>query len=44
MTTSLLRVTALLVPGAAAWAAFRRIPLTEREFRRIARNVAPYLR
>jgi hypothetical protein len=27
-----------------AWAAFRRLPLTEREFRRIARNVAPYLR
>lgn len=27
-----------------SWAAFRRIPLTEREFRRIARNVAPYLR
>jgi hypothetical protein len=27
-----------------AWAAFRRLPLTEREFRIIARNVAPYLR
>ncbi|HKP77293.1 MAG TPA: amidohydrolase family protein [Longimicrobiaceae bacterium] len=27
-----------------AWAAFRRLPLTEREFRVIARNVAPYLR
>jgi predicted TIM-barrel fold metal-dependent hydrolase len=26
------------------WAAFRRLPLTEREFDRIARNVAPYLR
>jgi predicted TIM-barrel fold metal-dependent hydrolase len=27
-----------------AWAAFRRLPLTDREFRVIARNVAPYLR
>jgi hypothetical protein len=27
-----------------AWAAFRRLPLTDREFDRIARNVAPYLR
>jgi predicted TIM-barrel fold metal-dependent hydrolase len=26
------------------WAAFRRLPLTEAEFARIARNVAPYLR
>jgi predicted TIM-barrel fold metal-dependent hydrolase len=26
------------------WAAFHRLPLTEREFERIARNVAPYLR
>jgi predicted TIM-barrel fold metal-dependent hydrolase len=26
------------------WAAFRRLPLTEREFERIARNEAPYLR
>lgn len=26
------------------WAAFRRLPLTEREFEWIARNVAPYLR
>jgi hypothetical protein len=26
------------------WAAFRRLPLTEREFERIARNVAPYHR
>jgi predicted TIM-barrel fold metal-dependent hydrolase len=26
------------------WAAFRRIPLTEQEFSRIASNVAPYLR
>jgi uncharacterized protein len=26
------------------WAAFRRLPLTEAEFERIARNVAPYLR
>jgi predicted TIM-barrel fold metal-dependent hydrolase len=26
-----------------AWAAFRRLPLTEREFERIARNEAPYL-
>jgi uncharacterized protein len=27
-----------------SWAAFRRLPLTEGEFRTIARNVAPYLR
>jgi predicted TIM-barrel fold metal-dependent hydrolase len=26
------------------WAAFRRLPLTDREFEKIARNVAPYLR
>jgi uncharacterized protein len=26
------------------WAAFRRLPLREKEFRQIARNVAPYLR
>src|SRR5687768_14708173 len=26
------------------WAAFRRLPLTDGEFERIARNVAPYLR
>jgi predicted TIM-barrel fold metal-dependent hydrolase len=26
------------------WAAFRRLPLSEREFERIARNVTPYLR
>jgi predicted TIM-barrel fold metal-dependent hydrolase len=26
------------------WAAFRRLPLTDREFEQIARNVAPYLR
>ena len=26
------------------WAAFRRLPLTEREFETIAKNVAPYLR
>jgi predicted TIM-barrel fold metal-dependent hydrolase len=26
------------------WAAFRRLPLTEDEFARIARNIAPYLR
>jgi hypothetical protein len=26
------------------WAAFRRLPLTEDEFERIASNVAPYLR
>jgi predicted TIM-barrel fold metal-dependent hydrolase len=26
------------------WAAFRKLPLTEREFERIAMNVAPYLR
>lgn len=28
----------------AAWAAFRRLPLTQREFETIASNVAPYLR
>ena len=27
-----------------SWAAFRRLPLTESEFKRIAQNVAPYLR
>jgi hypothetical protein len=27
-----------------SWAAFRRLPLTEAEFDRIARNLAPYLR
>jgi predicted TIM-barrel fold metal-dependent hydrolase len=27
-----------------AWAAFRRLPLTQREFETIAENVAPYLR
>ena len=27
-----------------SWAAFRRLPLTEAEFKQIARNVAPYLR
>lgn len=27
-----------------SWAAFRRLPLTEAEFRQIAKNVAPYLR
>jgi hypothetical protein len=27
-----------------SWAAFRRIPLTDAEFARIAGNVAPYLR
>jgi uncharacterized protein len=27
-----------------SWAAFRRVPLTEKEFARIASNVAPYLR
>jgi hypothetical protein len=26
------------------WAAFRRLPLTEGEFKKIAGNVAPYLR
>jgi hypothetical protein len=26
------------------WAAFRRLPLTDAEFQRIATNVAPYLR
>ena len=27
-----------------SWAAFRRLPLTEKEFNQIAKNVAPYLR
>jgi len=27
-----------------SWAAFRRLPLTESEFKQIARNVTPYLR
>ncbi|HZB46618.1 MAG TPA: amidohydrolase family protein [Pyrinomonadaceae bacterium] len=27
-----------------AWAAFRRLPLTEKEFRTVAENVAPYMR
>ena len=27
-----------------SWAAFRRLPLTESEFKQIASNVAPYLR
>jgi uncharacterized protein len=29
---------------AKAWAAFRQLPLTEDEFRRISANLAPYLR
>jgi len=32
------------VPPKEAWAVFRRLPLTEKEFATIARNVAPYLR
>ena len=28
----------------AGWAAFRRLPLDEKEFRRIAANVTPYMR
>jgi predicted TIM-barrel fold metal-dependent hydrolase len=31
-------------PPREAWAAFRKLPLTEAEFRTIAANVAPYLR
>ena len=31
-------------PPLAAWKAFRRLPLTEEELRRIEENVAPYLR
>jgi hypothetical protein len=27
-----------------SWASFRRLPLTESEFKQIAKNVAPYLR
>ena len=27
-----------------SWAAFRRLPLTESEFKQITKNVAPYLR
>ncbi len=32
------------VPPREAWAAFRRLPLSESEFQTIANNVAPYLR
>jgi predicted TIM-barrel fold metal-dependent hydrolase len=32
------------LPPREGWAAFHRLPLTDREFERIARNVAPYLR
>lgn len=32
------------LPPREGWAAFRRLPLTEEEFARIAGNVAPYLR
>jgi predicted TIM-barrel fold metal-dependent hydrolase len=32
------------VPPGQAWAAFRRLPLTEEEFRTVAENLAPYLR
>jgi predicted TIM-barrel fold metal-dependent hydrolase len=32
------------LPPREAWAAFRRLPLTESEIGRIAGNVAPYLR
>jgi predicted TIM-barrel fold metal-dependent hydrolase len=31
-------------PPKDAWAAFNRLPLTEKEFRTVAENVAPYLR
>jgi len=31
-------------PPREGWAAFRTLPLTEAEFRTIARNLAPYLR
>lgn len=31
-------------PPRDAWAAFRRLPLTDDEFRTVAKNVAPYLR
>jgi predicted TIM-barrel fold metal-dependent hydrolase len=32
------------LPPREGWAAFRRLPLSDREFRAIARNVAPYMR
>jgi predicted TIM-barrel fold metal-dependent hydrolase/ketosteroid isomerase-like protein len=32
------------VPPGDAWAAFRRLPLTDEEFRTVAGNLAPYLR
>jgi predicted TIM-barrel fold metal-dependent hydrolase len=32
------------LPPRENWAAFRKLPLTDREFEQIARNVAPYLR
>ena len=31
-------------PPREQWAAFRKLPLTDQEFRTIASNVAPYLR
>lgn len=31
-------------PPAEAWASFRRLPLTEKEFRIVAENAAPYMR
>ena len=31
-------------PPREGWAAFRKVPLTEDEFRTIAANVAPYMR
>jgi predicted TIM-barrel fold metal-dependent hydrolase len=38
------RAGAINVPPAQAWAAFRRLPLTDEEFRNVAENLAPYLR
>ena len=30
--------------GSLKWAAFRELPLTDKEFRTIAQNLAPYMR
>jgi predicted TIM-barrel fold metal-dependent hydrolase len=32
------------LPPRQAWAAFRQLPLTDAEFKKIAENVAPYMR
>ena len=38
------RAGGLNVAPAQAWAAFRRLPLTDDEFKRVAENLAPYFR